>query len=160
MVIAEALMQVKDLQSKLKEVKSSLTESVYVLKDDLGNTRNMDFLMDAADDLNKEINKLKLQIAKTNATVLVGGVSLATIIKDIEFLRSQLATLKEVTDKMKEKNSRFLQVGYGMTEKIPLVVNFALKEEVYVERMEAIRKQIRELEKKLVKANWSTELVA
>lgn len=150
MKIAEALVSIKDLKGKVAELQRNIqSDSTFEKLDE--NTAVPFIEEDIVEllRLTKELGELKSRVAVTNAT---HGITRK--INEMEQLRSNISQLEGLT-RVKQSHTR-LQRYLDRADKVEVVATFDV--ESMKNKVEAMRKRVRELDLELQKLNWQIDV--
>lgn len=170
MLIAEALTRIKDLEKERREVGEKLNSNVFILPDLEVAPDTIEEIIGTYQDLTAQIAELKVKVIATNVVTKVefqnvegvtASISIMAAIKMIETYRHLESRYSSLVDSMESKRSRFYSHGsFGSDQAIKLIPNFKLTPAKLREEVIAFRNGARRVEQAVIKANWSTELVA
>lgn len=150
MKLAEALTLRADLQKRIAQLKIRLLANAKVQE---GDTPAEDpvLLLQELDDNTAQLETLIRQINKTNNSTLVDGASLVDLIARKDVLTLKISILRDFVQLAANKLDR-----YSNTEiKVFSTINVAEKQR----EIDALAKELRELDTRLQGLNWATDLV-
>lgn len=150
MKLAEALNQRADLQKRLAQLKERLSNNVKVQEGDQPAEKPEDLFTELSASL-KELESLIVRINKTNQETFWEGKTLTEMIAAKDVLSLHLSTLRSVLDAANVRSDRFSRNEIKFVRTID--VNELQK------KVDALSKELRELDSKLQQANWMTDLL-
>lgn len=166
MVISEALVEIKDLERKRREVQQQLDTNIYILPDlDENETPpSMEESLSEYVTITERIAFLKTSIIKKNVETTISlpdgkQLSLMETIKAIETFRTYTNLYANCASRMGAKESKFFQNYRSMSDSsIKLESNFLSSVKGVQAKAEEYRELARKYEQALIKANWQTEI--
>lgn len=150
MTLAEALMERAELKAKISAVSERIEDNILVQDNEAPGEDPKELLPE----LTASIQRLRVlicQINKTNCSTLIDGESLTDLIARRDCLLLEISSYKDFTETSRRSTDR----ARGSEIKIRPCIE--VKE--LQKRLDALSKDLRELEVKLQKANWNTELI-
>jgi hypothetical protein len=153
MKIAEALVKVKDLKGKLRELSETINaNSTFRIVEENQKVPSIEVELDLLVTLSRELATLKTRIAKTNATK-----GLTDKINEMEQLRGVVKMLEPLT-KIKQDHKDYQTIDYG-SDPILLTTVATYNVSNRVDEVVVIRDRIRKLDLELQRLNWQVDLV-
>lgn len=150
MTLAEALMERAELKAKISAVSDRIEDNILVQDNEAPGEDPKELLPE----LSASIQRLRVlisQINKTNCSTLIDGVSLTDLIARRDCLLLEISSYRDFTETSRRSTDR----ARGSEIKIRPCIE--VKE--LQKRLDDLSKELRELEVKLQKANWNTELI-
>lgn len=150
MKLAEALNRRADLQKKIAQLKSRISNNVKVQEGDEPAEAPADLFAELEMAL-QELEALIVRINKTNLQTLSDGESLTELIARKDILSMHYAAIREAVDNANVRSDR-----YSRNE-----IKFLRTVDVNALQTQAdkLAKQIREMDTRLQQANWTNELL-
>ena len=149
MKLAEALNLRADLQQRVARMKERLSNNVKVQEGDEPAERPEALFAELEADLT-QLEKLIVRINNTNRDTVWEGRTLTELIAAKDVLSLQLSVLRDTLESANVRSDRFSR------NEIKFVRTVDVSE--LQKRVDALSKEIRELDAKLQQANWTTEL--
>jgi len=150
MKLAEALSLRADYQKRIAQLKDRLLINSKVQEGDVPSEDPVELL----DELNQdcaELEKLIKQINKTNSFTLVDNNSISDMIAQKDVLALKISILRGFVKQSAERIDRYSNKEI----KIFSTINISEKQK----EIDALSKQLRELDAKLQGINWTTEIM-
>jgi uncharacterized small protein (DUF1192 family) len=149
MKLAEALNLRADLQQRVARMKERLSNNVKVQEGDEPAERPEALFAELEADLT-QLEKLIVRINNTNRDTVWEGRTLTELIAAKDVLSLHLSILRDTLESANVRSDRFSR------NEIKFVRTVDVSE--LQKRVDALSKEIRELDAKLQQANWTTEL--
>lgn len=149
MKLAEALNLRADLQQRVARMKERLSNNVKVQEGDEPAERPEALFAELEADLS-QLEKLIVRINNTNRDTVWEGRTLTELIAAKDVLSLHLSVLRSTLESANVRSDRFSR------NEIKFVRTVDVSE--LQKRVDALSKEIRELDAKLQQANWTTEL--
>lgn len=149
MKLAEALNLRADLQQRVARMKERLSNNVKVQEGDEPAERPEALFAELEADLS-QLEKLIVRINNTNRDTVWEGRTLTELIAAKDVLSLHLSVLRDTLESANVRSDRFSR------NEIKFVRTVDVSE--LQKRVDALSKEIRELDAKLQQANWTTEL--
>ena len=149
MKLAEALNLRADLQQRVARMKERLSNNVKVQEGDEPAERPEALFAELEADLT-QLEKLIVRINNTNRDTVWEGRTLTELIAAKDVLSLHLSVLRDTLESAIVRSDRFSR------NEIKFVRTVDVSE--LQKRVDALSKEIRELDAKLQQANWTTEL--
>ncbi len=149
MKLAEALNLRADLQQRVARMKERLSNNVKVQEGDEPAERPEALFAELEADLT-QLEKLIVRINNTNRDTVWEGRTLTELIAAKDVLSLHLSVLRDTLESANVRSDRFSR------NEIKFVRTVDVSE--LQKRVDALSKEIRELDAKLQQANWTTEL--
>ena len=149
MKLAEALNLRADLQQRVARMKERLSNNVKVQEGDEPAERPEALFAELEADLT-QLEKLIVRINNTNRDTVWEGRTLMELIAAKDVLSLHLSVLRDTLESANVRSDRFSR------NEIKFVRTVDVSE--LQKRVDALSKEIRELDAKLQQANWTTEL--
>ena len=149
MKLAEALNLRADLQQRVARMKERLSNNVKVQEGDEPAERPEALFAELEADLT-QLEKLIVRINNTNRDTVWEGRTLTELIAAKDVLSLHLSVLRDTLESAHVRSDRFSR------NEIKFVRTVDVSE--LQKRVDALSKEIRELDAKLQQANWTTEL--
>ncbi len=150
MKLAEALIERKELQSKVARLKQRLLNNALVQE---GSVPNEDPKV-LITDLEKTLDRLRDvidRINKTNVSVSVDGSTLSEMINKRDLMITRIAIMREFLEKASSRVDR-----YTRNE---ILVLSTVDVEPYQKQLDKLSYEARMLDAKIQYTNWNTELI-
>lgn len=150
MTLAEALMERAELKAKISAVSDRIEDNILVQDNEAPGEEPKELLPE----LSASIQRLRVlisQINKTNCSTLIDRESLTDLIARRDCLLLEISSYRDFTETSRRSTDR----ARGSEIKIRPCIE--VKE--LQKRLDDLSKELRELEVKLQKANWNTELI-
>lgn len=150
MKLAEALIERKELQSKVARLKQRLLNNALVQE---GSVPNEDPKV-LITDLEKTLDRLRDvidRINKTNVSVSVDGSTLSQMINKRDLMITRIAIMREFLEKASSRVDR-----YTRNE---ILVLSTVDVEPYQKQLDKLSYEARMLDAKIQYTNWNTELI-
>ena len=149
MKLAEALNLRADLQQRVARMKERLSNNVKVQEGDEPAERPEALFAELEADLT-QLEKLIVRINNTNRDTVWEGRTLTELIAAKDVLSLHLSVLRDTLESANVRSDRYSR------NEIKFVRTVDVSE--LQKRVDALSKEIRELDAKLQQANWTTEL--
>ena len=149
MKLAEALNLRADLQQRVARMKERLSNNVKVQEGDEPAERPEALFAELEADLT-QLEKLIVRINNTNRDTVWEGRTLTELIAAKDVLSLHLSVLRDTLESANVRSDRFSR------NEIKFVRTVDVAE--LQKRVDALSKEIRELDARLQQANWTTEL--
>lgn len=150
MKLAEALSLRADLQKRIAQLKPRLTFNARVQE---GDTPSEDpaYLLEELNRNSEELEQLIRQINKTNNNTVVDGVSLVDMLARKDVLTLKLSILRDFVMHAAVRTDRYSNAEIKNVS----TVNVAEQQR----EIDALAKELRELDTRLQGLNWATDLI-
>ena len=151
MKLAEALLQRKELLTKVNQLGSRILQDALVQEGDEPAENPLELLAEQQSAI-KELESIITRINKTNITnEIERGITIADAIVKRDMLNLRRGTLERLANQANITQSRMTK------SEIKFVATVDVKE--IRKECDAVSKQIRELDAEIQAANWNVELV-
>jgi hypothetical protein len=150
MTLAEALMERAELKAKISAVSDRIEDNILV-QDNEAPGEDPKELLPELSSLIQRLRILISQINKTNCRTLIEGESLTDLIAKRDCLMLEISSYKDFTETSRSSTDR----ARGSEIKIRPCIE--VKE--LQKKLDYLSKELRELEVKIQKANWNTDLI-
>ncbi len=150
MKLAEALIERKDLQSRLSRLNQRLQANALVQEGDtpLEDPRSLIKMVEATIE---ELSILIDRINKTNAATLIDGKSLSEMITRRDLMIRRISIMREFLEKASSKVDR-----YSRNE---IIITSTVDVKPYQKMVDELSHETRLLDAKIQYTNWNTELM-
>lgn len=150
MKLAEALIERKDLQSRLSRLNQRLQANALVQEGDtpLEDPRSLIKMVEATIE---ELSIMIDRINKTNAATLIDGKSLSEMITRRDLMIKRIAIMREFLEKAASKVDR-----YSRNE---IIITSTVDVKPYQKMVDELSHETRLLDAKIQYTNWNTELM-
>ena len=150
MTLAEALMERAELKAKISAVSDRIEDNILV-QDNEAPGEDPKELLPELSSLIQRLRILISQINKTNCKTLIEGESLTDLIAKRDCLMLEISSYKDFTETSRRSTDR----ARGSEIKIRPCIE--VKE--LQKKLDYLSKELRELEVKIQKAHWNTDLI-
>ena len=150
MKLAQALILRADTQKRIEQLKVRLLSNAKTQENEKP-SEDPKFLLKELDKLTSELFKLIYSINLTNSSAKIDGMSLTEMIAKKDALVLKANVLREFATSASQKVDLYSNSEIKILSTVDVA---ALQKQV-----DALSKEIRELEMKLQEANWAVELV-
>lgn len=150
MKLAAALIERADLQTRLTQLQTRLLNNAKVQEDVKPNEDPKDLLKEL-DEISKQLEDYIYRINMTNAATLVDETPLTSLLAKKDVLTKKISILRAFLNE-----SSALVDRYSLKEiKIDSTVDVAKLQK----DLDALSKELRELDQKIQEINWTTDLI-
>lgn len=150
MKLAEALIERKDLQSRLSRLNQRLQANALVQEGDVP-LEDPRILIQMVEATIEELSILIDRINKTNAATLIDGKSLSEMITRRDLMIKRIAIMREFLEKASSKVDR-----YSRNE---IIITSTVDVKPYQKMVDELSHETRLLDAKIQYTNWNTELM-
>ena len=150
MKLATALSERADLQIRLSQLSSRLNSNAKVQEGENPSEKPED-LLDELDQIINRMEELIARINKTNSSTFVDGVSITEMLAKRDALTNKIRVLREFLSMASNKVDR-----YSTKE---ILIKSTVDVAKLQKTVDALSKQLRELDEAIQQANWNTELL-
>ena len=150
MKLAEALIERKDLQSRLSRLNQRLQANALVQEGDTP-LEDPRILIEMVEATIEELSILIDRINKTNAATLIDGKSLSEMITRRDLMIKRIAIMREFLGKASSKVDR-----YSRNE---IIITSTVDVKPYQKMVDELSHETRLLDAKIQYTNWNTELM-
>lgn len=150
MTLAEALMERAELKAKISAISERIDDNILVQEQEAPGEDPKELLPE----LSSTIQRLRVlisQINKTNCRTVIEKESLTDMIARRDCLLLEIKAYKDFTDTSRQSTDR----ARGSEIKIRPCIE--VKE--LQKKLDSLSKELREVEVKIQKANWNTDLI-
>lgn len=150
MKLAEALILRADLQKRLAQLKPRLAANARVQEGEQP-AEDPNVLLAELDTLSEELETLLYRINITNGIVSDGGVCMTALLAKRDVLRNRIDTLRD-----------FLQQAAATVirgTRTEVVIKSTVSVAEMQKKLDALSKELRELEMRIQSLNWTSELI-
>lgn len=150
MKLAEALIERKELQSRLSRLNQRLQANALVQEGDVPSEDPKVLIKDVETTID-ELTTLVDRINKTNGVVIVDGKTLSEMITKRDFMVKRISIMREFLQKASNKIER-----YSRNE---IMITATVDVKPYQEIVDKLSYEARMLDAKIQYTNWNTELI-
>ena len=150
MKLATALSERADLQIRLSQLSSRLNSNAKVQEGENPSEKPED-LLDELDQIINRMEELIARINKTNSSTFVDGVSITEMLAKRDALTNKIRVLREFLSMASNKVDR-----YSTKE---ILIKSTVDVAKLQKTVDALSKQLRELDEAIQQANWNTDLL-
>ena len=150
MKLAQALILRADIQKRLEQLKGRLLDNAKMQENERP-SEDPKLLLKELDRLSDELFRLILAINLTNSSAKFEGASLTEMIAKKDTLSQKASVLRDFAKSASQKVDLYSNSEIKILSTVDVA---ALQKQV-----DALSKEIRELEMKLQEANWTVDLV-
>ena len=149
MKLAAALTERADIQRRLEELGSRLNNNAKV-QDGERPAEDPAVLLGEMDTLLERLEELMVRINLTNSATVISGQTVTAWIAKRDCLKKRLLLMRNFLDKASQKIDR-----YSRTE---ILIRSTVDVADLQKQLDAVSKELREVDEKIQEANWTTEL--
>lgn len=150
MKLAEALIERKELQSRLGRLNQRLQANALVQEGDIS-SEDPEVLIKDVESTIDQLTVLVDRINKTNQEVIVDGKTLSEMITKRDFMIKRISIMREFLQKASSKIDR-----YSRNE---IIVISTVDVKPYQKLVDKLSYEARMLDAKIQYTNWNTELI-
>lgn len=150
MKLAEALIERKELQSRLSRLNQRLQANALVQEGDVPSEDPKVLIKDVETTID-ELTTLVDRINKTNGVVIVDGKTLSEMITKRDFMVKRISIMREFLQKASNKIER-----YSRNE---IMITATVDVKLYQKIVDKLSYEARMLDAKIQYTNWNTELI-
>ncbi len=150
MTLAEALLERATLKNKISELRSRIEDNILV-QVDTAPTEDPLALITELDSAIQKLQKLVADINRTNSMTVIDGESISSMIARRDMLNLKYEAYDDFTRTARKLTSR----ARGTEIKITSCVDYKKLQS----SLDKTAKELREVDTRLQKANWLTELI-
>ncbi len=149
MKLASALAERADIQRRLQEMETRLHNNARVQEGDEP-AEDPKLLLEESESLLQRLEELIYRINLTNSKTDCGGLSLTCLLAKRDCMKEKLLLLRRFLDTASNKTQRQTRTEIRLMS----TINVAEMQK----KVDALAKELRELDEKIQEANWTTEL--
>lgn len=150
MKLATALSNRADLQGRLNEIEKRLVANSKVQEGEQPSENPVELIAEK-DRILAELENLIIRINLTNSKVEYDGVTVTEMLAKRDCLKSDIKIMRNFLNSASDKVNRY--------SKSEIAIKSTVNVAEYHKKVDALCKELREIDEKIQEINWTTELI-